>query len=71
MSGAMITEEMRAHARSLVLAMELGTSLPTVLDRAQQLVCDLGGKIDVRALQPGSAAIYLVALLFSAPDRRH
>lgn len=66
----MNAEDLRAHARSLVFAMEMGAGVQPLLEGSQKLVRDLGGTIDVRTLQPGSAAIYLVALFFSHIESR-
>ncbi len=66
----MNAEDLASHAKSLVFAMQMGAGSKPVLEGCQKLVHDLGGTIDVRNLQPGSAAIYLVALFFSHVEGR-
>lgn len=57
--------ELQDHARSLVFAMEMGAPAATVLEGVQRMVNDLGGKLDVRRLNPPSVAIYVVALSYA------
>lgn len=58
-------QDLKAAAQSLRFAMELGATGAVFQQKVQQVVLQLGGSVDVSKLSTGTAALYLIALLFS------
>ena len=61
----MNTADLRAHAQSLLFAMEAGAPPAALMQKTQDVINSLGGRGDVRQMSTGSAALYLMVLLFS------
>ena len=61
--------QLRNAAAQLRHAVEMNADGASVGECVQQLVQELGGTRDSRELSPGTAAVYLLALVLSQPPQ--